>query len=133
MPDYTKLQYYSGANTFKNVDVQTTSITVSGVLAPSASATYTSVITLSENQVFAYAIAEYVEFSKRGTKSWQVIPTFDAYVASTPTGNINTAIFIEVAGNVVTFKAFNKNPYGVAETFTSTVINIEYVTYTLAR
>lgn len=138
MIDYSKLQFYSGANTFKNTGVFTTSITLSGTIPTGTEKIFTSVVTLTENQVFVFAEAKYAEFAKFlgtgvTTKLWQRFPTFDAYVPTTPTGNLAAYITPLVNGQTVTFKAGIFNPYVGTETITSTVIAISYVTYTLAR
>lgn len=133
MVDYSKVQYYSGANTFKNVGVFDTSVTFTGTLTAGQERTFTSVVTLLENQVFAFAVAEYVEFVKGGGATWQVLPSFDVNVVTTPTGGLTGYLLAQVNGTTVTFIGGIKNPYGVTETITSTTVNIQYTTYTLAK
>ena len=136
--DYSKLQFFSRANTFKNTGVFTTSIVLSGTIPSGTERTFTSVITLAERQVFVFAEAKYAEFTKflgtgATTKLWQRFPTFDAYIPTTPTGNLAAYMTPLVNGTTVTFKAGIFNPYAGTETITSTTIDISYVTYTLAR
>jgi len=133
MVDYSKLNFTSQLNTFKNTGVYSSSITLSGNLGAGATATFTSTITLAENQVFVFAKAQYVEFTKGGAPTWQMLPTFDAYVVTTPIGFINTALYATVNGNIVTFTAFMRNPYGTTETIANTTIPITYVTYTVDK
>lgn len=131
MIDLSKVIYYSGVNAFKNIGVYDTSISMSGTIAPGATQVFAQLISLPENQNFAYAIAEYSEFIKGGTATWQVIPTFDAKITTTPTGNLSMAIFFVINGSTVAFKTAVFNPYGGTETITATTLNIRYVTYTV--
>lgn len=131
--DLEKVILFTGANAFKNTGVYDTSITMTGTITAGQTRTFTSVVTLDENQDFAYAIANYVEFIKGGSAAYQVLPTFDAYVVTTPTGFINTALYFTINGSTVTFTAAINNPYGGTETIADTTINIRYVTYTLAN
>lgn len=136
--DLRKVQFSTTANAFKNTGVYTTSITMSGALAAFQERTFTSSITLSENQEFVFARARYAEYSKAasdGTFYWQVMPTFDLNVPTVPIGTgINLGyLLVRVNGTQVTFIAGVKNGLGSAETIVSQTINIEYVTYTLAR
>lgn len=133
MIDYTKLNFASEINTFKNTGVFSTSITMSGNLPASSEQTFTSVITLTENQVFVFAKAEYVEFIKGGSAAWQIFPTFDMNVPTTPIGFLSGYLLAKVDGMTVTFIAGIANPYGTDETITSQTINISYVTYTIDK
>jgi hypothetical protein len=130
--DYSKLIYASELNAFKTQEINTTSITASGTIGAGATVNFTSTITLDENQDFAYAIANYREYVKN-TLAWQLMPTFDVAVTTTPTGFINWYLLYRINGNVVTFTLGAQNPYGSTETITSTTINIIYVTYTLSN
>lgn len=132
--DLDKVIYYSGANSFKNTGVFSTSITTPSSLAAGATATTSSVVTLSENQSFAYAIALYTEYQKGGAAAYQVIPTFDARVECLTApfvGPINYAVYFTINGSTVTFNGFMQNPYGVPITLTPVTITIRYVTYTV--
>ncbi len=131
--NYEDTVYAGSANAFKNLKPATTSITMSGGVGAGATSTFTATVTLEEDQDFAYAIARYSEFAKGGAASYQLIPTFDAYIASTPTGFLNTAIYFTVNGRTVTFTAKIFNPYAGTETLTTTTIPIIYVSYTLAQ
>lgn len=132
MPDYTKLQYFSGANTFKNTNVKTATLTLSGSVGAGVEVTTQTAVTLTENQVFVFAAAEYTEFVRGGTATYQQLPTFDALVNSSG-GAMSAYILARVNGTTVTFIAGLKNPLGVSITLTSTTFNIKYVTYTLAK
>lgn len=132
MIDYSKLNFSSQLNTFKNTGVFSTSITMSGNLPAGTERTFTSVITLEETQVFVFARAEYAEFIV-GVTEWQIFPTFDMNVPTTPIGSLTGYLLAQVDGNVVTFIAGIANPYGTDETITDLTIPISYVTYTLAR
>lgn len=133
MVDYSKLQTYTGANSFKNTGVFTTSVVFSGNILASQELTFTSVVTLAENQVFAFAIANYVEFTKGGSASWQPLPSFDVSIPTTPIGGLTGYLLSQVNNNVVTFIGGIRNPYGTTETITGTTVNIRYVTYTLNK
>lgn len=134
--DYSKLNFYSVANTFKNTGVFSTSLTTPSSLGAGATSTVTSVVTLTENQVFALARAQYTEYSKTGAVKWQLMPTFDATVQCTTfpfEGPINYALFYTINGTTVTFTGFVQNPYGVPINLTQITIPISYVTYTIAK
>jgi hypothetical protein len=136
--DLSKVIYSSTANSFKNTGVFSTSVTLSGTVGAGASVSFSSVVTLSENQVFSFFIAEYADLGKvlfgNTTRHWQRVPTLaTAYVQTTPTGNLGCTLRALINGSVVTFTATLTNPYAGVETITSTTINIRYVTYTLAR
>lgn len=135
--DVTKLIFSSSNNTFKNTGVYDTSIILSGTIAPSATATFTKVITLTDNQDFVFAKAKYREFTKyiNGFTSqvWQKFPTHYAYIPTTPTGNLGADLRVSVNGNIVTFTAVIFNPYVGTETITTETISIRYTTYTLTN
>lgn len=136
MIDYTKLNFASQINTFKNTGVFSTSITTPTSLAASASSTVTSIVNLSESQVFVFARAEYVEFTKGGSASWQIFPTFDATVQCTTApfvGPINYGLWAVVNGSTVTFTGFVQNPYASPISLTQIVIPISYITYTIDK
>lgn len=135
--DVTKLIFSSNNNTFKNTGVYDTSITLSGTITAGQTRTFTSVITLSENQVFVFAKAKYREFTKyiNGFTSqvWQKFPTHYAYIPTTPTGNLGADLRVQVNGTTVTFSAVIYNPYAGTETITTETISIRYTTYTLTN
>jgi len=133
MIDLSKVKLYSLANAFKNTGVYSTSVTLSGAIGPGVEVQFTSTITLPQNQIFAFAIAQYTEASKGGAAAWQKIPTFDAAFTSTPTGNLKAYVLSQINGNVLTFIAGAQNPYAGTETITNLTIPIVYVTYTLAN
>lgn len=133
MIDYDKLAFASSANTFKNVDVKNTSITLSGSIGASQERHFTSVVLLSELQLFAFGQAKYIDFYKGGAPSWQKMPTYFIYSPTTPSGNITTSLLVKINGTTVTFDASMYNPYGHTETIAPLTIPIKYVTYTLAR
>ena len=124
--------YDSDAVAFKNTGVYTTSITMSGTVASGATKTVTSVVTLDEDQDFAYAIANYKNYYSNlfsaESATYQVMPTFEANLPSSPNGLVS-ALFFKINGDTVTFTAFTKNDGGVTETITSTTYDIIYVTY----
>ena len=130
--DLSKILYTSSVGTFKTTGVFSTSITPSGTIAAGATATFTSTVTLEESQVFAYAVSNYVEFTKGGGARWQVLPTFDAYIETTPIGNITWALYYTINGNVITFTLLARNPFGSTETIVPSTIDINYVTYRLS-
>lgn len=132
--DLTKTQFSSTTNSFKNTGVFSTSLTTASSLGAGATDTVTSVITLNETQAFAFASAQYIEFTKGGSASWQVVPTFDVTVQCTTapfTGPLTYALFFTINGNTLTFTAFTQNPYGSPISITPITIPIKYVTYTV--
>jgi len=134
--DYSKLNFLSSLNTFKNTGVFSTSLTTPSSLGAGATSTVTSTVTLTENQVFALARAQYTEFAKTGAAKWQLMPTFDATVQCTTApfvGPLNYAIFYTINGTTVTFTGFIQNPYGSPISLTQVTIPISYVTYTIAK
>lgn len=132
MIDLSKILYTSEVDTFKKIEVQTATLSLSGAITSGATVTFTTSVTLTESQDFAYAVGQYVEFVKGGSATYQRIPTFDAYVVTTPTGNLTAAVFFTISGSVVTFTAKMFNPYPGTETISNTSIPITYVTYRLA-
>lgn len=133
MIDLRQVLFSSSANSFKNTGVFDTSITASGTVGAGATKEFTSTITLSENQVFSYALAQYTDFVLNNGNQWQKIPTFDLYIATTPTGNLNWYLLTTITGSTVKFTLGLFNSYPGTETIPSTTINIRYVTYTLAQ
>lgn len=131
--DPEKVIFASSLNAYKNTGVYDTSVTIAGgSLGAFATRTGTSVVSLPENTDFSYAIANYAEFTKGGSSSWQVIPTFDAIVPSSG-GDLLAAIYFTISGTNITFTAFTNNPSGAPVTVTATTFNIKYVAYTLAN
>lgn len=134
MIDYTKLIFTSELNAFKSGEVLTTSVTLSGALSASQEKTFTSIITLTENQDFATAQAEYRDYTQASSGDtalrWRQVPTFNAGINST-IGYIPYYIYTIVNGSTVTFVCGVKNPTGGAITLTSTTVNFEYTTSTL--
>jgi len=133
MIDLDILAYSSTTDAYKNTGVFTATLGLSGTIPAGTERTFTTTITLAENQVFGYALAQYKEFVKLGTAQYQLIPTFDADTPTTPTGNLASYIVYIINGTQVTFKAGIFNPYGGTETITAISFPIIYVTYTLAR
>lgn len=131
--DLRQTLFTTSANSFKNTGVYDTSVSASGTVAAGATANFSTTITLTENQVFCYAIGQYQDFVRLDGNKWRQIPTFDLYIATTPTGNLNWYLFYRINGNQVTFTLGVFNPYGGTETISATTINIKYVTYTLAQ
>lgn len=130
--DPEKVIFASTLNAFKNTGVYNTSVTiVGGSLGAGATRTGTSVVSLSENTDFSYAIANYTEFTKGGSAAWQIIPIFDAVVPSSG-GDLQVTIYFTINGTDITFTAFTDNPYGAPVTVTATTFDIKYVAYTLA-
>ena len=130
--DLTRVLFHSNYNAFKNTGVYTTSITASGTVGAGAIATFTSVVELDEDQDLAYAIAQYVEYTKLGSATYQPIPVYDAYIPAT-SGLMRWAIIFVLDGSTVTFTLFAHNQSGSPEVVTETTIPITYVTYTLAN
>lgn len=127
--DKSKIAFSSDYNAFEMLEVNDTSITVSGSFTPGQERTWTSVITLEENQDFAYALGRYEDFVLLDGQKWRTIPTFNATVPST-FGTLTFYIYYEVTGNIVTFTAGAKDA-GLGESITSpTTFDIRYVTYT---
>jgi hypothetical protein len=120
--------YDSDAVAFKTVDIKQTSITVSGSFTAFQERTWTTTITLSEEQDFAYAIAYYDDFMTLDGKKWRQLPTFNAYI---PTDIDITTFYVyyRVSGNQVTFYVGGREAAGMAENITTTTINFIYVTY----
>lgn len=133
MIDYSKLNYISSKNTFKNTGVFSTSISLSGNIAPGTEVQFTSTINLTENQVFVFARAFYTEYVKGGSATWQIFPSFDVNVPTNPVGLLSGYLLARVNGTQVQFIAGIFNPYFAPETITPMSIPISYVTYTLAR
>ena len=135
--DITQLQSYSGTNTFKNTGVYTTSITFSGSVASGAEGVFTSTITLTENQVFAFAIVKYLELAKKlaggSTQVYQTITGYADMYVQTTSANLGASMEIIINGTSVTFRAVLFNGNVGLETITSTTFNIQYVTYTLSK
>lgn len=131
--DPEKVIFASSLNAYKNTGVYDTSVTVSGTLTAGQTRSWTSVVTLPENQDFSYAVAKYVEFTKGGAAVYQQIPVFDASITTTPTGGLTASIYYTISGSTITFTVFMNNPYGGTETITSTTVDIRYVTYTTAN
>ncbi len=130
--DLNNVIYSSTADAYKTTEIHQTSVTVSGALAAGATRTTSSVITLAENQTFAYATALYAEVTKGGAASWQRFPTFDANAPSTPTGFLSAFLNFIITGPVVTFNASIFNPYAGTETFATSTFFINYVTYVIS-
>lgn len=129
--DVSKTALTTTADSFKNTGVYNTSVTLSGTIGAGATATFTQNVTLDENQVFAFAQANYKEIIKNSGNAWQKIPTFDAAITTTPTGGLAAAIYFTINGSTITFTAFMFNPYAGTETISATTIPIKYVTYTV--
>lgn len=131
MIDLRQVKFSTAANTFKNTGVFDTSVTASGTVGAGATKEFTTTISLTENQVFCYAIAEYEDYGLLNGNQWQKIPTFDVELQTTPLGNIAWYLLFDINGTDVTFTLGLQNPYGGTETIPTTTINIRYVTYTL--
>lgn len=130
--DYDKLIYYSGANSFKNIGVYTTSITTPNSLNAGQTLNNDSVVTLSENQNFAYAIAYYTNVVTNVT-SWQVVPTANGKmdVLTAPfVGSTNYIIYFILNGPQITFRVTLVNPYAAPINITPITVDFRYVTYT---
>lgn len=135
MIDYDKLAFASSANTFKNVDVKNTSITLSGSIGAYQERTFTSTVLLSESQVFAFAQAKYADWVKGGSPTWQQGMTYNMSTPTTPNGVYSGIGYLltNINGLEVTFTAGLLNGQGNTETITPLTVLIKYVTYTLAR
>lgn len=136
MIDLSKVVLYSQANSFKNTGLYPISLTLSGTVGAGVERQFTASVTLADNQRFVFAKAKYNEFIEWSTgvdttSTWQQLPTFNAYIPTTPTGFLSGYVITQVNGNVVTFIAGIYNPYGVTETITGTTIDIVYATYSV--
>jgi len=119
--------YDSDAVAFKTVDIKSTTITVSGSFTAFQERTWTSVITLSENQDFAYAIAFIDDFVTLDGKKWRTIPTFNGQINTT--NNITPFyVLYKINNNVVTFTVGAKDG-GLGDSITTTDVDFKYVTY----
>ena len=131
MIDLRQVKFTTSANSFKNTGVFDSSIVASGTIGAGATKEFTTSITLSEDQVFSYSLAEFEEYSFLNGDKWQPIPTFDLFINTTPTGALSWYLYTKVNGPTITFILGLFNPYGATETIPNTTIPIRYVTYTL--
>ena len=122
------MAYDSDAVAFKTVDIQSATVTVSGSFTAFQERTWTTTITLSENQDFAYAIASYNDFMTLDGVKWRQLPTFNAYIP-TDIGSTTFYVYYRVTGNVVTFVVGGREAAGIGENITTTNIDFKYVTY----
>lgn len=134
MIDASKIQYYTGYNTYKNLGVRTARVTVSGSLASGAIGDYTAVVTLLEDYKFSTARVKTNDFRSGSTARWQAFPPATYYNVPCSAGATELAVrlLLEVNGNQVTFKATALNPNPGSITFVTTDIDFVYAVHTTA-
>lgn len=133
MTDASKLQYYTGYNTYKNLGVRSASVTVSGSTAPSAISDWQTTVTFDEDYKYSTAKVRTNDVLG-GSVRWQGFPAARFYrvpVTGHPSvTEFAVTLLIEVNGNQVTFKAtvFNGTPDPL--NWTTTTIDFEYAVHT---
>jgi hypothetical protein len=130
MINYDLIRTSSLNNTFKNTGVFTTSVTLSGAVANGAFGTFDTTLTLTQPPIYSETLANFTEFVS-GTSGWW--DTKQNGRITTSAGTTNFWIILIINGNNVTFRAQVFNSTASPFTLSTTTVNIQYVTYTLAR
>ncbi len=140
MPDASKLQYYTGYNAYKNLQVHSGNISVTTAsVAAGTTRTWSTTVTVSDDSKFSTALIQnnrdnnptvtalkYAPFPSANTV-WQTLLT-DPVGANTHTLGLQ----ILINDNQVTFQAQTFNPYGGALAFNAFSIEFLYAVHTLA-
>lgn len=132
--DSSKIQYYTGYNTYKNLGVRSASVLVSGVIAAGTAADYTTTISLEANYKFSTARVRTTDFVG-GSPRWQAFPPsvyYDVPTSAGPVSSLQVFLALDINGNQLSFKAFAFNPEASDVTFSSTTIDFVYAVHTTA-
>ena len=137
MTDGSKIQYYSGYNTYKNQGVRSATVTVSGSLAAGGLKSYSTAVALLANYKYSTGLVKTNDFasSPAGTPRWQPFPPANTYTVPC-SGGFGTELTVQlellIDTGSVTFRATAFNNDSSTITFTSTDISFVYSVHTTA-
>jgi len=148
LPDLSKLQYFSGANSFKNDGfIYTGSIAFPTSIAGGSFVTTTQSFTLSSAPVFSMLYCYYQEYydaaqqntigsgyngpqwyqASVNSKLGLVIPS------GVHAGVIDATVYTVIDGNTVTVTGLVNNPYSTAITLNAVSVPYAFIEYTLTN
>lgn len=141
--DITKLSLYTPDNAFKNVNKYSGSVTFPTSVLSGATATVTSVQTLTTPPVFTAFFAQFLELSDAIGPSSQGIQWYPANVASQDiaisvtapapdVGYVNCSVYPIINGSTLTVTGYFHNPYAATITLTALTVPFVFIDYALA-
>lgn len=138
MPDSSKLQYYTGYNAYKNLQVRTGSISVTtATVTPGSTRNFDTIVTVEPDSRFTSALIEANEETPPTVSAlrWQAFPPANKVwqtLSVAPPGVTahDMDLSIIVNDDQVTFRAQTFNPYAADLAFNTLTINFEYAVHT---
>lgn len=143
-PDLSDLIFYSPDNAFKNVNSYPGSITFPTSVLAGATATVTSVITLTDTPVFTNFFTNFLQITdaefSTGSAQWYTSNESGGddigihVTAPAPdVGWLNASVYPVIDGNTVTVTGTVFNPFSGTVTLTALTVPFVFVEYTLAN
>lgn len=138
MADASKLQYYTGYNAYKNLQVRSGSISITNAsIAAGALRQWDTLVTVSNDSKFSSAVIQ-VNEDNAGTPTalhyepfppanvvWQTLTTDPG-----GTGDHDIGLYLIINDNQVTFRAEAHNPHGSSMVFSPFTVAFTYAIHT---
>lgn len=140
--DHTKLVYYSGYNAYKNVDVKTATISVTGgTIGPSTSVFFSTTVDVEPDTKYAYVLMQANDLDGSlvpQALEWRQFPA-NCIVRTTLTLDPDLLGFFELfpqmvvnsSGTQVTFRLFAINTSASNIALTPIDVGVQYATFTV--